>query len=308
MNLLNRINTVLLQMTYSLLVKSQKAACQIVTIGCVLFLIGCDTDNSSNEVANNDVAPERARLIKTTPAVSEIERYTPKMELVFDKPVAQVEVTAVSQIEPHTPKWDVRGELVEVNAVEADPNPTMSVGAWQSTTVWTLNLSLFEAIHPPTNPLSTRDFLQTQVCFTVSYVDETGIHQADLDCVRLPFVEGEYIQPRIIEGTVKDGDVEVEANRLNAFGFTFRFSEKLVGDLGIRPKISGEDRFPEYGEDLCWIVEWSEDGVGESVRLYRTSQKGQRLLPGTVYTILFDVSNAGGDVLENSWITFTTKA
>ena len=62
MNLLNRINTVLLQMTYSLLVKSPKAAGQIVTIGCVLFLIGCDTDNSSN-----DVAPERGTVDKNHP-------------------------------------------------------------------------------------------------------------------------------------------------------------------------------------------------------------------------------------------------
>ena len=323
--MLNTINNVLLQ---------------LVTIGCVLFLIGCDNDNSNNDVANsnNDVAPERAQLIKTTPAVSEIERYTPKMEIIFDKPVAQVTVTAVSEIEPHTPKmeivfyksgarftvtavskinphtqemeivFDKPGALVEVNGVDAAPNPTMSVGAWQSTMVWTLDLSLFEAIHPPTHPLSTRDFLQTQVCFTVSYVDETGIHQEDLDCVRLPFVDGGYIQPRIIEGTVKDGDVDVDIDKLHAFGFTFRFNEKLVGDLEIRPKISGEDPFPEYGEDLCWIVEWSEGGFGESVRLYRRAQKGQRLLPGTVYTILFDVSNAGGDVLESSRITFTTKA
>lgn len=308
MNLLNRISTVLLQMTDSLLVKSPKAAGQIGTIGCVLFLIGCDNDNSNNSVANNDVAPERARLIKTTPAVSEIERYTPEMELVFDKPVAQVKVTAVSEIEPHTPKWEVAGELVEVNEVEAAPNPTMSVGAWQSTTVWTLDLSLFEAIHPPTHPFSTGDFLQTQVCFTVSYVDETGIYQEDLDCVRLPFINGGYIQPRIIEGTVKDGDVDVDVGKLHAYGFTFRFSEKLTGDLKIRPKISGEDPFPEYGEDLCWIVEWSEDGVGESVRLYRYPQKGQRLLPGMVYTITFSVTDAAGNALESSWITFTTKA
>ena len=184
----------------------------------------------------------------------------------------------------------------------------MSVGAWQSTTVWTLDLSLFEEIHPPTHPLSTGTFLQTQVCFTVSYVDETGIYQEDLDCVRLPFIEGRYVQPRIIEGTVKDGDVDVEADKLNAYGFTFRFSEVFTGYLEIRSEISGEGPFPEYGEDLCWIVEWSEDGAGESVRLYRRPQKGQRLLPGMVYTIMFAVSNAGGDVLESSWITFTTKA
>ena len=295
MKLLNRIDTVLLQMTYSLLVKSQKAASQIVTIGCVLFLIGCDTDNS-----NNDVAPERAQLVKTTPAVSEIERYTPEMELVFDKPVAQVEVTVVSEIEPHTTKWEVAGELVEVNGVEAAPNPTMSVGAWQSTTVWTLDLSLFEEIHPPTHPLSTSDLLQTQVCFTVSYVDETGIYQEDLDCVKLPFVDGGYIQPRIIEGTVKDGDVDVDVDKLHAYGFIFRFSEKLTGNLEIRSESSGED--------LCWIVEWSGDGVGESVRLYRHSQKGQRLLPGMVYIIDFGVMDASGNGIETSWITFTTKA
>ena len=100
--ILNTINNVLLQ---------------LVTIGCVLFLISCDNDDS-----NNDVVPERARLIKIAPAVSEVERYTPEMELVFDKPVAQV----------------------EVNGVDADPNQTMSVGAWQSTPVWTLDLSLFE--------------------------------------------------------------------------------------------------------------------------------------------------------------------
>ena len=127
MKLLNRIDTVLLQMTYSLLVKSRKAASQIVTIGCVLFLIGCDDDNS-----NNSVAPERARLIKTTPAVREIERYTPEMELVFDKPVAQVTVTAVSEIEPHTPKMELvvykSGARVKVTAVSKIDPHTQEMG------------------------------------------------------------------------------------------------------------------------------------------------------------------------------------
>ena len=171
----------------------------------------------------------------TVTTVSEIEPHTPKMEIVVGKPGAWVKVTAVSKINPHTQEmelvFDKPEELVEVNGVDADPSQTMSVGAWQSTTVWTLDLSLFEEIHPPTHPFSTGDFLQTQVCFTVSYVDETGIHQADLDCVRLPFIEGRYIQPQIIEGTVKDGDVDVDANKLNLYGFTFRFSEKLTGRI-----------------------------------------------------------------------------
>ncbi len=273
MKLLNRINNVLLQMPYSPLVKSQKAASQIVTIVCVLFLIGCDNDNS-----NNSVAPERARLIKITPAVSEIERFAPEMELVFDKPVAQV----------------------EVNGVDAAPNQTMSVGAWQSTTVWILDLSLFDKIHPPTHPLSTDGFSKEQVCFTVSYVDETGIYQEDLDCVELPLIDRGDIPPRIIEGTVKDGDGGVDVDKLHAYGFTFRFSEDLTGYLEIRSESSGED--------LCWIVEWSKDGFGESVKLSRRAQKGQRLLPGMVYIIIFAVSDANGNPLETYRITFTTEA
>ena len=176
----------------------------------------------------------------------------------------------------------------------------MSVGAWQSTTVWTLDLSLFEAIHPPTHPLSTRDFLQTQVCFTVSYVDETGIHQEDLDCVRLPFVDGGYIQPRIIGGTVKDGDVDVEAKKLNLYGITLQCNTVATGDLAIRP-----EREKEY---LGWNVEWSEDGVGESVRLHRLPGGGKRLVNGTVYIIEIRVQDLAGNLVIPHTITFTTKA
>ena len=272
MKLLNRINNVLLQMSYSLLVKSQKAASQIVTISCVLFLIGCDNDNS-----NNVVVPERARLIKITPAVSEIERFAPEMELVFDKPVAQV----------------------EVNGVDADPNQTMSVGAWQSTTVWILDLSLFDKIHPPTHPLSTDDFSKEQVCFTVSYVDETGIYQEDLDCVELPLVTW-HTSPRIIEGTVTDGDVGVDAEKLNLYGITLQFSEIVTGYLAIRPE--GEKEY------LGWHYEWSKDGFGESVRLHRLPGGGKKLVNGTVYIIEISVQDPGGNVLETNTITFTTKA
>ena len=244
---------------------------QLVTIGCILFLIGCDNDNS-----NNDVAPERAQLIKITPAVSEIKRYTPEIELVFDKPVAQV----------------------KVNDVDADPNQTMSVGAWQSTPFWTLDLSLFDKIHPPTHPLSTDGFPEAQVCFTVSYVDETGIYQEDLDCVVFPLIDRGDTPPEIIEGTVKDGDVDVDADQLNLYGFTFRFSKRMVGYVEI---------YTEEGDLLCWSYQWSEGRVRDSVRLYLNwhGAKG-KLLKGMVYTIIFSVSDANGNSL-NDTITFTTK-
>ncbi len=277
MQLLNRINNVLLQMTYSLLVKSQKAASQIVTIGCVLFLVGCDNDNS-----NNDVAPERARLIKIIPAVSEIERYTREMALVFDKPVAQV----------------------KVNGIDADPNPTMSVGAWRSTPVWILDLSLFEKIYPKTHPLSTASFAAAQVCFTVSYVDEITIYQEDLGCVELPFRDRGQIPPGIIEGTVNNGDVDVDADKLNLYGFTFQFSDRLTGYIAIYPEGS-EKSFG--GESLGWNVEWSEDGAGESVRLYR-KRVSKKLLNGRAYTITFDARDGQGNPVVPYTITFTTKA
>jgi len=240
----------------------------IVTIVCVLFFVGCDNDS-------NDVAPERARLLTITPAISEIERYTPEMELVFDKPVAQV----------------------KINGVDAEPNETMSVEAWQSTTVWTLDLSRFDKIHPPTHPLSTASFSEAEVCFTVSYVDETSIYQEDLDCAEFPLIDRGHIPPRIIEGTVKNGDV-VDADKLNN-GISFRFSETLVGSVEI---------YTEEGEPLCWNYEWSEGGIGDSVRLQLPWGYGEKLLPGMVYTIIFVVNDANGNDIETPRITFTTKA
>ena len=144
----------------------------------------------------------------------------------------------------------------------------MSVGAWQSTTVWILDLSLFEKIHPKTHPLSTAGFVAAQVCFTVSYVDEITIYQEDLDCVELPLRDWGDIPPRIIKGTVNNGDVDVDADKLNLYGFTFQFSDRLTGYIAIYPE--GLEKF--FGEEsLGWNVEWNEDGVGELVRLYRSS-------------------------------------
>ena len=107
-----------------------------------------------------------------------------------------------------------------------------------------------------------------------------------------------HIPPEIIEGTVKDGDVDVDANKLNLYGFTFRFSKKMVGFVEI---------YTEAGDLLCWNYQWNEGSFGDSVRLYLNwhGAKG-KLLKGMVYMITFFMSDSNGNALSDT-ITFTTK-
>ena len=261
MRLVNRINNVLWQMIYSLLVKSQKAASQIVTIVCVLFLIGCDN-------SNNDGAPERARLIKTTPAAGLIERFDPKMEIVFDKPVTEV----------------------QVNGVDAQPNGSMPAA------IWNMDLRHFEQIHPIVDQVNIPS---ERVCLTVSYTDEGGRHHEGLDCAELVPIIVYSPLPEIIAATVKDGDVEVDAGFLNANGILLEFNTLVIGEVAIFPG-RVEDWNPEASLD--WNVEW----LGTWVRL-RCPPNGKKLLHGTVYTIHFKVDNGHGDSMTGE-ITFTTKA
>ena len=263
MKLLNRINNVLLQMTYSLLVKSRKAASQIVTIVCVLFLIGCDNDNS-----NNSVVPERARLIKITPAASVIERFEPKMEFVFNKPVTEV----------------------QVNGVDAQPNGSMPA------TIWNMDLRHFEQIHPI---VYYENIPPERVCLTVSYTDGGSRHHEGLDCAVLGPIIVYSPVPKMIAATVKDGDVEVDAGFLNANGILLEFNTLVKGKVAIVPG-RVEDWNPEAS--LNWKVEW----LGTWVRL-RCPPNGKKLLNGTVYTIRFNVDNGHGDSMIGK-ITFTTKA
>ena len=228
---------------------------EIVTVYCCLFFTGC---TGSNEV-------EPALLLKTTPAVSEIERFAPEMEIVFDKPVTKV----------------------QVNGVDAQPDDPIP------TALWTIDLSHFDQLHPP----RSTEWPSEQFCLIISYTDESGSYQENLGCAELPHLFVDPDPPTIIGGTVQDGEVGVDAEKLNLYGITLRFSAKVTGYLIILPK--GQE------ESLCWNVEWSEDGVGESVRLHRGT--GKKLLNGTVYTIHFDVYDGHGDPMTGK-ITFTTKA
>ena len=231
----------------------------IVIIYCYLLFTGCGDD---------EVIP--ARLLKTTPPASLIDRFEPKMEIVFDKPVMEV----------------------QVNDVDAQPNSPIP------TALWTMDLRHFEKVHPIVDHLNIPP---EWVCLTVSYTDEGGRHHEDLDCAELQPIIVSASPPEIIAATatVKDGDVEVDAEFLNANGILLEFNTLVIGKVAIFPG-RVEDWNPEASLD--WNVEW----LGIWVRL-RCPPNGKKLLNGTVYTIHFTVENGHGDQTIGE-ITFTTKA
>ena len=204
---------------------------------------------------------DSARLIGTKPSPCEVWYFEPELELYFDKPVT----------------------AVRVNDVEAQPNGSLPTRDWQ------INLRQFDTIwisesRPP-----------EQVCFTVSYTDETGIHEQDW-CSWQPEIIVEAPVLEIIEGSVEDGDKGVNPAPLNTNGITFRFSENVEGTIEIRT---------EGGTPLGWIARWNRgDNWGDSVTII--PPPGQELVKGTVYIIEHKVIDAKGDSLFDK-ITFTTK-
>ena len=229
----------------------------LVTIYCYLLFTGC---------GNDEVIP--ARLLKTTPPASIIERFEPKMELVFDKPVSEV----------------------KVNDVDAQPDGSMPAA------IWNMDLRHFEQIHPI---VYYENIPPERVCLTVSYTDEGDRHHEVLDCAELRPIIVYSPVPEIIAATVKDGEVEVDAGFLNANGILLEFNTLVIGEIVIFPG-RVEDWNPEASLD--WNVEW----LGTWVRL-RCPPNSKKLLNGTVYTIHFEVVNGHGDQTTGE-MTFTTKA
>ena len=145
----------------------------MVTIYCYLLCTGCGDDEA---IPDDEMIP--ARLLKTTPPARAIERFTPEMELVFDKPVLQV----------------------KVSGVDAQPNGPIPAA------IWTLDLNHFETVHPI---VYEQNIPPERVCLTVSYTDEGGHHDEELDCAQLLPIIVYSPPPEIIAATatVKDGDV-----------------------------------------------------------------------------------------------------
>jgi hypothetical protein len=98
--------------------------------------------------------------------------------------------------------------------------------------------------------------------------------------------------PQIVSGTVKDGDREVDAERLNAEGITLTFSEPLgKRNLHIRP---------EDGEPLGWEIR------GENEHVTLTPGDGEKLVGGKIYLIEGTVTDRAGNEAKIE-IVFETK-
>ena len=204
---------------------------------------------------------ESARLIETDPPASEIEYFQSELKFHFDKPVS----------------------TVKVNNVEAQPICSPPTRDWQ------ISLRQFDTIwlHPGTHP-------PAEVCFTVSYTDDTGSHEQDL-CNWLPGAVVEFPITEMIESSVENGDIGVDPDLLNTNGITFRFSDDVAGSFEIRK---------EGGTSLDWIAKWNKGNKGDSLTIIPST--GNKLVNGTTYVIEIYFSDAAGNKLYET-ITFTTK-
>ena len=97
--------------------------------------------------------------------------------------------------------------------------------------------------------------------------------------------------PRITDGTVADGTVNVDPAPLNAGGFQFGFSEDITGSIKLTD---------EAGVNLNWIATLG----GQTATL--TAVAGQELVNETTYKIEIDVHDGAFNPLQTT-ITFVTK-
>ena len=97
--------------------------------------------------------------------------------------------------------------------------------------------------------------------------------------------------PRITDGTVADGAVNVDPAPLNAGGFQFDFNEAVTGSIKLTD---------EAGADLNWIA----TVAGQTATL--TAVAGQELVNETTYKVEIDVRD-GADLPLQVTITFVTK-
>ena len=105
--------------------------------------------------------------------------------------------------------------------------------------------------------------------------------------VRIP----DTTPPRITDGTVADGTVDVDPAPINVSGFRFDFHEAVAGSIKLTD---------EAGADLHWPASLA----GQTATL--TAIAGQELVNETTYKIEIDVHDGATNRLRTT-ITFVTK-
>ncbi len=98
-------------------------------------------------------------------------------------------------------------------------------------------------------------------------------------------------KPEVLDGTVKDGEEDVDPEPINTDGIEITFSEDVSGNIALQT---------EGGESVGWI------GKVEGNKGTLTPVAGKEIGNETTYVIAGKVSDAAGNETEVS-ITFTTK-
>ncbi len=115
----------------------------------------------------------------------------------------------------------------------------------------------------------------------------SGVQAVGPYTVRVP----DTTPPRITDGTVADGTVDVDPAPINGGGFRFDFDEDITGTVKLTD---------EAGADLNWI-----GTVGGQTAIL-TPVAGQELANETTYKIEMDFHDGAGNALWTT-ITFVTK-
>ncbi len=115
----------------------------------------------------------------------------------------------------------------------------------------------------------------------------SGVQAVGPYTVRVP----DTTPPRITDGTVADGTVDVDPAPINGGGFRFDFDEDITGTVKLTD---------ETGADLNWIANVG----GQTATLIPIA--GQELANETTYKIEMDFQDGAGNALWTT-ITFVTK-
>jgi hypothetical protein len=238
---------------------NQKRLCLalLLLISTVIFACG-DGD---------DVKKEESHLIRTEPPDGS------KLTILLTRDItiyANLTATPLTTLKMH---FDRPPATVIVNG-----NPAKVTG-----TVATTELK------PLFSPVRTGSY---PVTIEWTYPDGSGGKGAVITLRVVSVLIDDMPAPKIVGGTVKDGDRDVDADRLNAEGITLEFSEPLgKHELHIRP---------EDGEPLGWEIR------GENEHVTLTPGDGGKLVGGKIYLIEGKVTDQAGNEARIE-IVFETK-
>jgi len=129
-------------------------------------------------------------------------------------------------------------------------------------------------------------FVPGPLALTITWKDGTQTLNYGLCCD----IDG--IPPEITGGTVKDGDTDVDPQRLNTDGIEVIFTEDVTGTIALQT---------EAGEDVGWL------GEVKDTQATLTLVKGREIGNQTTYRIVGNVSDFVGNETQIR-ITFVTQA